>query len=1415
MLGKLLALVAAALPSALATITKLPITDMTLMQKDSYVFYMNEVFDVSKVKGIPTFQTSFGDLRTYKTPIAKRDLTGSFAKVEVVEFIDNSTFGVVLDNSHAIIQAVDLEGNRFTENVDFTYVRFGSNVRCDDLEYYKPTQMIYIACWDIEDDPQAEPGPLFLIEVELFDTSKYRVIDVNQTDGFHIQHRIRMGIWNLPQAGANETYLILYDQGMSSTEVFNNKWMRVFDGIRTGKADYAGVVDIQKGFPNARALYDIFYFNEQLLMTTSIQGETFISMTSCNFFIKDLSVACNEGSRKVSNVSFGYVGMSINHNWVQFDLNSNEFVTCDVGSDFSKAGWKSQDCEVYKSMPKFDECFIRIVEDNYHAKVIIWVYPNGEYAGISAYSRELNRSWKEEDVTAVLMNKYLYTAEIDKLTIRRLDYDNVLIKAEDLPSDQNSISFTAADSESSGVTNGLIINHMYDAKEMIGFRDDHYLPEVDVYGGNTFYMPLTEDDFLGNNLEFSTTFDDSIENYTSTHIYNTYRLNIFYTFKKTGLPEFSEITFTPNYAVGKDLQNRIFFFSCGSTELDQMRCDEQYSFTVNQKTVLQQYSRELLGYVMVWTKDNIKTTVYLWDPNSGDIFSNEFPGAADDVHAIVVNSRGWIFVAYTGNSEVKVNSWSPVNPSNFNEEPSLTLASSNMPHFCPSDIYDTFNGQTGYLEVLSVCASPAGKDQRIFRYDPFKLYMVGSHPISLDITDPKICAAGDSYIIASFASDKIYGKRQMYDESHFEFYLDSFAEYTNILGMNCVPQSNMMTIYFEDKFHKLGFFTIWVNSHKKANKRIHTTVTNLPVGTLSLQSFSINGNLIHTLYDSEGSLNYYVSLSKVPMVRINVAAISSTTNNASGVMTLSLSNGGGGGSSTQAFLTIRRMDSQITTSKAGNTTKIDNNFQLEDYLTIKGHVFNATLRDTRSSKSKENGVTLIQRADKMAKFVPPEVEQVIYQHIEAHGEYTIALHMDISYASFFTIFTNVTTHRGVIQPRDGVKAFDFGLLNGGKALIAYSSAPVSGNKLKLMLINGADKISEASAAGKEYSKIRLLPLDDKDNLVLFALDQNTLTVDVFQVNVTNNVAQIYSLNTFDGVADFDITDPGKYLTFYYLNDEGTDLRYITWYKNDISGKRAGDGTIRIQGDHKYWFMSVDCLTQNVTHSTCVINTLGTIIYEAVIETNKDGDPDLIYTIKKFGDYDGKYIYVDSDYITMRAVTGAAPRHYAFLVWKRGVSGGDGNLYYGINIDGAARPGTDINSGFTPYTMIKTPNGDHVLYAATHNELEPLQFYKIDRFRISSNASKADLSSIYLDIEGYSGSQVEVGTLADFSSDDKKNLKWWVPTLIVIVLLVGAAVTYFICVNNSKTENAEQEGNYRAEEDGGNQLLVPKENKNDA
>ena len=71
------------------------------------------------------------------------------------------------------------------------------------------------------------------------------------------------------------------------------------------------------------------------------------------------------------------------------------------------------------------------------------------------------------------------------------------------------------------------------------------------------------------------------------------------------------------------------------------------------------------------------------------------------------------------------------------------------------------------------------------------------------------------------------------------------------------------------------------------------------------------------------------------------------------------------------------MDTSVSISTDKNKAHpTSNNFSIEDYTTVDGHVFNATLQDDRSDKSGK--VTLLQRAHQYAFFSPPATEQLLF-----------------------------------------------------------------------------------------------------------------------------------------------------------------------------------------------------------------------------------------------------------------------------------------------------------------------------------------------------------------------------------------------------------------------------------------------------
>jgi len=523
-----------------------------------------------------------------------------------------------------------------------------------------------------------------------------------------------------------------------------------------------------------------------------------------------------------------------------------------------------------------------------------------------------------------------------------------------------------------------------------------------------------------------------------------------------------------------------------------------------------------------------------------------------------------------------------------------------------------------------------------------------------------------------------------------------------------------------------------------------------------------------------------------------------------GYMNLALSNGASGGAATLPVnITLSKMNNKISISAKSKPNSIAANVSLEDLFTISGHIFNASLDDQRTDKT--TSLTLVQRATQYAKFAPGDVNQVVFQHIEAHGNYTIALHMDKSFSSFFTIFTNNFQFQSVIQPRDGVQAFDFIPTLNGRCLIGYTTAPVSGERLKFLLIQGGFKISEFSATGT-YQKLRFAQVDNNDNYVLAGLNTETGVLDVYTVNVTGSGVSSLKIYSLSGVTDYDVTDSGNKISIYYLTPEATSLKSILFSKSSMKNPPSMPDPILVETTHSYWLQSVSCVNDGAASTACIVNVIGNLMYEVVINPAANGVS--ITQIPKFGNYDGKYIYIDENFFAMRAVTAGVPREYAFLIWKRPSKGGDTFLWAGLPIDGAARPGTDITSGFTPFTLIQDLSGQSTLFAGTHNPLNPLEFYTIGNFRLVSSEANPNLQKVFMRTTGYQGYTTETSSSLGDQLGQKSGTTWWPWLVGGLALILIAIVVYFMVAG--KSNNSENDIYERGTEGGQYKSLQEKD-----
>jgi uncharacterized membrane protein (DUF106 family) len=579
---------------------------------------------------------------------------------------------------------------------------------------------------------------------------------------------------------------------------------------------------------------------------------------------------------------------------------------------------------------------------------------------------------------------------------------------------------------------------------------------------------------------------------------------------------------------------------------------------------------------------------------------------------------------------------------------------------------------------------------------------------------------------------------------------------------------------------------------KAANKRVHSVRTGIPSGQTNIQSFGIQGQVIHVLYDQLGDPYYEMTLSDVPIIQLNCLDHIGSSD-ILGRLSLSLVNGGSSGAAVQAECNLRVQDMSLNLTYIKNNQAPGKQFNLESYATIVGHLYRAYLRPTQAQLTDESlqaasDVTLTERTFEINKYTPSEAGQVVYQHIEAHGEYTIALHIDQSYASFFTVFTQNYQFQNSFQPRDGVKAFDFGILSGGRAIIAYSTAKVSGNNVKFIIIKGADKITEDVTFG-DYTKIRFA-LIGTDKFAVTGLQSNG-TLDLMIVTVTQTISVQRIGSPLNSVTDFDTSNEGIYFSIWYLNPESTELQQLQYQKTKLQSQPVSWSYI-IQIDHYFWLNTVSCEVDSASTVICVVNSLSTMIFEVSVDFTGTMPSPSVYANQKFGNYDGAFIYTNENYFVQRAVTSRVPRNYAFLIWKRMSKGGSGKLYYAIQIEGNATPGTDVNSGFTPFTLITDLNGNSVVVAGSHNPLNPVEFHQIGQFQITVNEDNIDLSKVMMEFIGLGVGNYEssIQTILDGGSVTpiEPAVSWWPFALGAAVLIAIVIIVYFVFLQKKSEAN---------------------------
>ena len=133
-------------------------------------------------------------------------------------------------------------------------------------------------------------------------------------------------------------------------------------------------------------------------------------------------------------------------------------------------------------------------------------------------------------------------------------------------------------------------------------------------------------------------------------------------------------------------------------------------------------------------------------------------------------------------------------------------------------------------------------------------------------------------------------------------------------------------------------------------------------------------------------------------------------------VTVTFTNNGSKPYSFTKNLEIIKFDSNVTVSSLGKSNKKPLGLvDIEEYVKIKGPVFNASLTGQTSS-----GVKLINRAQLTRDYHPDPLHEAVFDHVEASDGYTMAVHGDNPFQAYFSLFNNNSDYLYYFSPFPGI-----------------------------------------------------------------------------------------------------------------------------------------------------------------------------------------------------------------------------------------------------------------------------------------------------------------------------------------------------------------------------------------------------------
>lgn len=1428
--------------------------DGAVLKQDDIMFDLTQYFDLSgadkeSLAFKATQATGEGPSTEIKDSIFDHtkninNLQYSADSLTLIKYVDERSFIMFYDETTYVYQEMLPNATRPVTYWNKTFKIFTSGkVTCQDAVLSPNRDEILVGCTN-KYSSSSKSLWLFRIKREDGEILETKQVDLKDMD-IAFTNRLQIGLYDLPQERQKKTYfIIVYNQGRAhQTQTRDFPHFLVFHVVNdeiVEEGEFSLVFEDKEKY-EFTMLYDIFEYNNVLLASAGIKNLETIQVVSCQFHATDKEVVCSDSihDTKIPKTR-GFVAMvDISGFWAEYsfdtDMKEGTLKLYVLEGLFNSEGWK-RELRSMDNVPAFESEheWIRRIEGSIDNIVIQWAQMNSKESknsGLQAY-----------DKGAVLVSWTIGTAELhsdssiavmdDMVFFASLTQKDVLVRRYSAPffwtkgsefnvENTNILTITATDKDGTASLTASIHQQINPrTKPILDFNP----PYLDVMSQSTFELPFTGDSWVsGNALDFSVTYNDSIFSLTSIQHHNKTDV-VFRPIPQTN--QYQKIMFGDTGAVTYkgDLYT---YYSCQFHRHGGATCDTTFTKKGQHDEDIKTDIFSKHGVIGHWSvgKD-AKTYVYLAVFEEGT-YVKSFDYAAKSV-GFTMDVDNNVFVAVSNYDKEFVEVWKVDAHSieSWQFYQNFTANTVGLTRLCPSQLRADPREPTTF-HVLSFCQlkEDLHEVQRIvalalkgYRSSlEGKSTALGTGEAREAGVEPNFCPMKDHHIVYThkhtgegpFSQVYAVSKHSSFDRYFIDLEKSGFT-YVDIF--ECFSDIEMYAIHGPTEQGVKTYGLFW--GEKKYNNAKFANLILRDISTedwSKMDSYYTGDYIIHVGYKDLVTQNYAATLINPPRIKSKVEHLPGYYETITPVEWTIKASNGFISSSIKGIVYARKTNQTIGYTNRKKWLSSTGWVDIEQFTRIDGPVTKVSLA---ASESRLN------LADRKVNKGALSAGQSPVVFDNYRGDYDNGIGMAIESEGGYGTFYFVKDHeiKGASTKYGADEAYDFAsmhLIGGTAKLVFYHGKNGASHMLSAFVTKGLRARSEARfPIPRTATKVRVSSAKDNRRFIGFSHDyfgDKSLFVYSILYNSEKETISINLLHEYLNIEDFDVCRQDLVTHLYFIKVQSPKVEAFEWEVVDLDWQETPKGTLIPDPTRQYWLKNV-AASAGVSKNHIVLNTQGTVIFSGDIDirtktnrVNNNGEVSLrslglIMSWRqydKYQDYEGWQMYINEDFIVVKAKHMDGTPDAKALVWKRQDS--DGSLHTAIEL-GANRRGGEKSLRDHPVTFFNHPIYGSTVGIGTPDPNYPLDFIAVDNVKvfIPDDYENINFRDYQIVVDGTYEQTVTVealltGDLPDPNPPDPNPpgpaFGYW-PFIGVIIFLVLAAIVWFIYARKKGDEDSQ-------------------------